>query len=201
MGKSAWDREYSRRGRLWGRAVSDMPILPAESRVLELGCGDGKTLSCMPDCWRKFALDVSIQALLLSQRICPDASLILADASALPFQDGGFDAVFAFHVTGHLLSDGREAIAGEVARVLAPGGRLLFREFVIRDMRAGHGEEVETGTFLNKNGIVTHFFQAGEAEELFVDLQPISVALRSWSMRIKGKEIARSELQAVFQKT
>lgn len=196
----AWDLEYAARGRLWGGAVSHMPTLLAGSRVLELGCGDGKTLAGMADSWRIVSLDVSPQALRLSRTVRPEARLLLADASRLPFRGGKLDAVFAFHVTGHLLAAGRSALAGEAARVLAPGGRLFFREFAGCDLRAGQGEEVESGTFLRKSGIVTHFFSEGEVRDLFDDLRPISVATRRWNMRIKGRDLLRCEVQAVFQK-
>ncbi len=42
-----WEDEYSRRGLLWGGATQDLPPVPAGSRVLEIGCGNGKTLSSM----------------------------------------------------------------------------------------------------------------------------------------------------------
>ena len=34
-------------GPLWGGAVHSLPALPDHARVLELGCGNGKTLSAM----------------------------------------------------------------------------------------------------------------------------------------------------------
>ena len=55
----AWDKDYASRGRLWGGAVMDLPHLPEGSAVLELGCGDGKTLSGMPGGWKIVALDIS----------------------------------------------------------------------------------------------------------------------------------------------
>ena len=87
----------------------DLPHLPEGSAVLELGCGDGKTLSGMPGGWKIVALDISRQALQLSRRLLPDVELVLADACRLPLQSASFDAVFAFHVTGHLLAEGRSS--------------------------------------------------------------------------------------------
>lgn len=101
--------------------MSASPALPEGSNVLELGCGDGKTLAGMPDGWLSYALDFSLPALRLSRSLSLAARLILADACRLPFLDSVFDAVFAFHVTGHLLLPGRRALAAEAARVLVPG--------------------------------------------------------------------------------
>ena len=42
-----WDEDYARRGILWSGAIRDLPDLPLRSRVLDLGCGNGKTLFAM----------------------------------------------------------------------------------------------------------------------------------------------------------
>jgi ubiquinone/menaquinone biosynthesis C-methylase UbiE len=197
----AWDKDYASRGRLWGGAVMDLPLLPEGSVVLELGCGNGKTLSAMPRDWKIVALDVSLQALQLARKIGRDVKLILADAGRLPLQGESFDAVFAFHVTGHLLAAERRTLASEAARVLLPGGRLFFRDFAAEDMRAGQGEEVETGTFRRGNGILTHYFTKNEVEVLFCLLQPLTIATHCWKMRVKGEEHLRAEVEAVFLKS
>ena len=196
----AWDRDYASRGRVWGGGVKDLPRLPACSRVLELGCGDGKTLAAMPCGWEKVALDVSPQALRLARRAGTDASFILADASSLPLANDRFDAVFAFHVAGHLLAKQRAALAREALRVLQPGGRLFFRDFASDDMRAGKGEMVEPGTYLRKNGIITHFFDEDEAKGLFSGLMPEAVTTHSWRLLVRGEEMQRAEVQAAFLK-
>jgi SAM-dependent methyltransferase len=48
---------------------------------------------------------------------------------ALPFADGAFDRVVSSLVFHHLTHDGRRATLAEIARVLAPGGRLLVLDF------------------------------------------------------------------------
>ena len=197
----AWDKDYASRGRLWGGAVMGLPPLPADSTILELGCGDGKTLSALPRSGKIVALDVSPEALHLARKVRRDADLILADAICLPLRDESFDAVFAFHVTGHLLAKGRSALAREAARVLAPGGRLFFRDFCEQDMRAGQGEEVEVGSFLRGGGILTHYFRESEVGELFCDLLPVSIGTHCWKLRVKGETHVRAEVEAIFLKS
>ncbi|MDM7912352.1 MAG: class I SAM-dependent methyltransferase [Methanotrichaceae archaeon] len=196
----AWDRDYRRRGRLWGGGTKNLPELPEGSKVLELGCGDGKTLAAMEGrFWDVTAIDISPEALRLSRSaLGAEVSLLLADARHLPFKGESFDAVFAFHVTGHVLRTGRELIAREVGRVLRPGGRLFFREFGAEDMRAGRGEEVEPGTFRRGGGVITHYFSEGEVVDLFSDMKPLSIQIRRWKMRIKGEDFWRSEVEAIF---
>jgi ubiquinone/menaquinone biosynthesis C-methylase UbiE len=197
----AWDKDYASRGRLWGGAVMDLPVLPEGSTVLELGCGDGKTLSAMPGNWKIVALDVSPQALRLARRVRADARLVLGDASRLPFQENSFDAIFAFHVTGHLLAADRRALACEAARALVSGGRLFFRDFCVQDMRAGQGEEVEPGTFRRGSGTLTHYFTEKEVEELFCGLRHVSIDTHRWKLRVKGEDHLRAEVEAVFLKS
>lgn len=197
----AWDKDYASRGRLWGGGVKNLPVLPEGSSVLELGCGDGKTLSALPGGGKIVALDVSLQALHLARRARADAHLILADASRLPLQRESFESVFAFHVTGHLRAADRRALAREAARVLVPGGRLFFRDFAAEDMRAGQGEEVETGTFRRGSGILTHYFSESEVGKLFCGLRPVSIGTHCWKMRVKGEDLMRAEVEAVFLKS
>ncbi len=196
----AWEEDYAHRGRLWGGAVVDLPPVPVGSLILELGSGDGKTLAALPGGCRVVALDISSKALCLARSIRVDAAFIQADASCLPLRDSSFNAVFAFHVTGHLLADGRRALAAEAARVLRPGGQLFFRDFSDRDMRAGGREVVEPGTFRRSSGILTHYFTEDEAKELFCSFRLASVGTHCWKMRVKGKDHLRAEVQASFLK-
>jgi SAM-dependent methyltransferase len=197
----AWDKDYASRGRLWGGGVKDLPALPDGSCVLELGCGDGKTLSALHGGGNIVALDVSREALHLARRARADAHFILADATRLPLREKSFDAVFAFHVAGHLLAADRQALAAEAARVLVPGGRLFFRDFCDQDMRAGQGEEVEPGTFRRGRGIITHYFIEDEAKGLFSSLRLDHIGTHCWNMRVKGEEHLRAEVEAVFLKS
>ena len=196
----AWNQDYAQRGRIWGGSVKDLPPLPDGSLVLELGCGDGKTLSIMPASWRITAVDISMQALLLARRARPDAGLLLADVCRLPLQSDGFDAVFAFHVAGHLFLDQRLALAKEAAQVLRPGGRLFFRDFSREDMRMGQGEEVEEATFRRGSGIITHYFSEGEVAAMFSGLEMDLIRTQRWSMRIRGEKLLRSEVEAALVK-
>ena len=197
----AWDREYARRGRVWGGSVRDLPALSDGSKVLELGCGDGKTLSMMPAFWRITAIDISLQALLLARQARPDGRLMLADGCRLPLQSESFDAIFAFHVAGHLLLDQRLALAKEAARVLQPGGRLFFRDFSREDMRMGQGEKVEEATFRRGSGIITHYFSEGEVAAMFSGLEMDLIRTQRWSLRIRGEMLLRSEVEAALVKS
>ncbi len=167
-----------------------------------MGCGNGKTLAALAGrTQRVIALDISPEALRLCRLSGSKVDLILGDVRRLPFKKESFDALFAFHVTGHLLLEGRKAAAGEAARVLKSEGRLFFREFGAEDIRAGKGAEVERGTFRRGQGIITHYFTEPEVEVLFSDLERIFMRTRRWKLRVKGCDLMRSEVEAVFLKT
>jgi ubiquinone/menaquinone biosynthesis C-methylase UbiE len=198
----AWDQEYRIRGPLWGGASRDLPELPEGSRVLELGCGSGKTLSALRGRpWRISALDASLEAVRLCRSITEqEADLLAADACRLPFKGESFHAVLALHVLGHVYRGEREAMASEAARVLRKGGRLIFRGFGMEDMRAGKGELVEDETFRRGRGIITHYFTEEEVAGLFSMLSPEAFRTRRWRMRVRGELLLRSEVEAVFSK-
>jgi len=178
-----------------------MPDLPPDARVLELGCGSGKTLGSMPPSWRTVALDISLAALNLSRPAAGGrTSLVRADARSLPFKDESFDAVFAFHVIGHLLRPERLAAAQEVTRILARSGVLFWREFGRSDFRAGKGVNIEPWTFRNAQGTITHYFTEAEAAGLFSDLAAVSLGTKSWVMRVRGRDLPRFEVHGTFFK-
>ncbi len=201
-GQEAWEEDYTRRGMLWGGFTPDLPDLPEESRVLELGCGNGKAITAMIHRdWRVTAIDFSSRAASLCRQVFPDlhhSPVMVADARWCPFRDAVFDAVFASHVTGHMPALDRQLMASEAVRVLRVGGKIFFREFSIRDFRFGRGHTTEEGTFQRGTGIITHYFSEDEVIDLFSPLIPSSIATREWSMRVRGCDLVRSEIIAVF---
>ncbi len=68
--------------------------------------------------------DVSPGMLAEARRRHPGLTFVEADAVALPFEDGAFDACVGGFVLNHLPAP--EAAVAELARVLAPGGALAL---------------------------------------------------------------------------
>lgn len=202
--RNPWDEDYRRRGRLWGGCASSLPRLPCSFRILELGCGDGKTAASLIQAGCSLtAIDLSPRAASLCRNICTDpdrVSILIADSRQTPFCNESFDVVIASHITGHLSIDGRRHLASEVLRLLIPGGSLYFRDFSTRDFRYGRGEETETGTFTRKNGITTHYFTNEEVMTLFSGLELLSLVQHRWEMRVRGMNLPRAEIVAEFKK-
>jgi SAM-dependent methyltransferase len=104
-------------------------------RVLDLGCGAGRhAFECLRRGAHVVALDadevelkgvVSVMAAMSEAGEVPDAAAGVAvrgTALELPFPDGTFERVIAAEVLEHIPDD--EVAMAELARVLAPGGRL-----------------------------------------------------------------------------
>lgn len=203
-GADVWERSYTNQGRLWGGIPFPVESLPEGSRVIELGCGSGKLLSLLAqnayDC---IALDFSRKACQLAHASVnnPAVCILTADVRMLPFRTGCIDAVVAHHVTGHLIAANRAALFSEAARVLRGDGRFIFCDFSKEDFRAGQGIEVEEGTYLRGNGIITHYFTEEEIRSLPKSFHARNIETIRRSMVVRGRSYARAELVASFTRT
>ena len=118
----------------WHRWVFDRILdlrVDDDGRVLELGCGTAalwsKNLDRIPPGWRITLTDISPGVLDDAARnvhaIDRRFRFEIADAVRLDFDDEGFDLVVANHMLYHV--DPRGRALHQIARVLAPGGRLV----------------------------------------------------------------------------
>lgn len=196
----AWERNYHKRGALWQGAATGIPSFPPGTRVLEAGCGNGKTLATLSQngC-HVTGCDIAASAIRLARHAVPRARFVQADIRRLPFPDHTFDAVIAVHVTGALREADRSQAAAEYARILTPGSTLFFREFSVGDFRCGKGKPVEEQSFLRGDGVMTHYFTENEVQTLFSDEQWVgTVAAERWEMQVRGTRYPREVLSGVF---
>ena len=115
---SEWTR---RAGELLVSLVGQGP-----GRCLDLGCGTGVFVPLLVEGgWTVVGVDLSADQLRVArERVGAIAEdLVQADAAALPFEDGSFDAVVAVLV--HTDMDAYDAALRGAARVLRPGGRFV----------------------------------------------------------------------------
>lgn len=99
-------------------------------RLLEIGYGSGLLMPTLAGvCDELYGVDLMPEPAGLRQRLAQlgvaPAALVQADARALPFAGGFFDAVVAFSIFEHLKPDELRTALGDAARVLATGGRLV----------------------------------------------------------------------------
>jgi SAM-dependent methyltransferase len=94
---------------------------------LDLGCGTGIAIPrLLARGWRVVGVDLSGDQLRVARQRAraPGVVLVAADATALPFADGSFNAVVS--LLTHTDFDHPEAAFAEAARVLRSGGRLSY---------------------------------------------------------------------------
>jgi ubiquinone/menaquinone biosynthesis C-methylase UbiE len=132
--REAWDAqpaEWARFVRTPGHDLTNeafnLPRLldllpPPGRRTLDLGCGEGRVgRALIPLGHRVVGVDASPGMVALAAE---SQEALVADASALPFEDGAFDLVVAFMSLMDM--DEPDAAIAEAARVLEPGGHLCF---------------------------------------------------------------------------
>lgn len=115
--------------RRWKAKLVGLANLQPADRVLDLACGTGDLLfAAAARVQTAVGLDITYPMLqLAATRNASGAPLVTGDMLALPFGDERFDVV----TTGYGLRnvpDLPQAVR-EIARVLAPGGRLLSLDF------------------------------------------------------------------------
>jgi ubiquinone/menaquinone biosynthesis C-methylase UbiE len=130
---AAYDRAFTATEEAGLRRMRRELLAEAKGRVLELGAGTGANIELYPD---------SVEGLVLAE---PDphmmkrlraklaesnraAEVVEAPAERLPLEDGSFDTAVVTLVLCTVPNP--EAALAEIARVLKPGGRLLFIEHV-----------------------------------------------------------------------
>jgi 2-polyprenyl-6-hydroxyphenyl methylase/3-demethylubiquinone-9 3-methyltransferase len=103
---------------------------PQALRVLDVGCGGGFLSNRLArEGHAVTGIDRSAESLRVARRYDATGRVTYhaADALALPFGDGAFDAVTAMDFLEHVEAPGR--VVAEAARVLAPGGLFFFHTF------------------------------------------------------------------------
>ena len=100
----------------------------SRGRTLEIGCGTGRNLPLLAKRLPVVAVEPDLRLLARARRRASGAALVAARAEALPLRNGSFDTVVSSLVFCSV-SDPDRGLA-EVARVLAPSGRLRMIEHV-----------------------------------------------------------------------
>jgi ubiquinone/menaquinone biosynthesis C-methylase UbiE len=110
-------REIERHARRILRYLKPQPT----DRLLEIGCGRGFLTRRMRErCPSTTGVDLAPQS--IAHAVTP--GLLVMDATALQFEDAGFDKVYSFHAIEHIPR--ADLALQEIRRVLVPGGRVLL---------------------------------------------------------------------------
>jgi len=121
-----------------------------QARLLDIGCGTGRFLREVKSNYPRLdvsALDLSPFYLAEARRnLAPwsRVEFIAAAAEDIPSADASFDVISATYLFHELPATPRRRIAGEIARLLKPGGLLIFLDSL------QHGDEPDYDALLDR---------------------------------------------------
>jgi malonyl-CoA O-methyltransferase len=160
------------RTELLGR-LDELKIAPLA--ILDLGAGTGHSARALKRRFPKsltVALDIApgmLERARTQSRWLRRFERVRADAYALPFRDASFDLVFSSLMLQWC--DDLDAVFAELARVLAPGGLLLFSTFgpgTLAELReawaASDGQPNHVNHFFDPHALGSALMHAGLAE-------------------------------------
>jgi SAM-dependent methyltransferase len=115
------------------RVVVDRAAVVEGERVVDVGCGTGNAaLLAAAHGARVTGVDPAQRLLEVAREQAAarelDATFVLAEAAALPLEDGAVDVVLS--VFGVIFASDPPAAAAEITRVTAPAGRIVLSAWV-----------------------------------------------------------------------
>jgi SAM-dependent methyltransferase len=150
--------------------------------VCDLGCGPGQVARYLRERGlRAFAADLSPEQLRQARRLSPDAALVQLDMLRLPLAAGALAGAVAFYSVIHFSLDQAERAFRELARALAPGGRLLLA-FHVADADAPPGTPT--------HGRHVDEFLGRPVQADFVLFRPADVAARLEAAGLDVEQVA-----------
>lgn len=124
--------------------------IPEAGRILEVGCGFGRVLEWVPEGAGYFGIDISRHYVEEARARNPRKNWICGDATALPFLNESFDAVFCIQNTLGNMEGIEERVTAEMRRVCRKGGTQIlsvYSEDSFETRRIWYDRLVDIGIF------------------------------------------------------
>jgi SAM-dependent methyltransferase len=117
------------RFRIWPLVKQFLDALPSNSKVLDIGCGNGKNMKYGAQRLQMVGLEhsASLTEICLSETL----QVIQGDARNLPFEDNTFDAIIMIAVIHHIHPDEHYKVLEEIQHVLKPDGTCLITNWAV----------------------------------------------------------------------
>lgn len=185
------------RAYIWLGVKQFIHNLPKYSRLLEVGCGNGKNLLIRNDLLQ-YGVDISHNMAVISDK--KGVNISVASGIKLPFKDNSFDNSLSVAVIHHLASNqDRIQALQEQIRVTTPGGKIFLQVWSIHASENSKNKDKfvalnEEGDYLVKwqeiNGEVyqryyhlftqNDFLQLLASQKQFIEESAISYERDNW---------------------
>ncbi len=189
-----WNSFYKTQNRPW-RGVANLPELniSEKSKVLELGCGNGKTSEYLMQLgYSVTATDFSEEAVsACEKRFGNKMEYAVCRSDDLPFDNETFDCVVLVHILEHLDDSENGKTADEIFRVLRPGGKVFIKSFSNKDMRASENMAVKG------NGIRYRYYAVGEIPQIYKQFKMVYEKVSEEQTRFGT---TRSRIECMFER-
>lgn len=133
-----WDAFY-KTNQIWHRETLSVPKVCTGKRILELGCGNGKTLKALlaQEPRAVVAVDFSAEALKQAKKHIKDTRIIFlsADVCSLSKNLGTFDVIVCYYLLNNLTFEEQRTLFKSLTSFLNATGILLIEEYVQGDHR------------------------------------------------------------------
>lgn len=163
------------------RLVRSGDISPAETRVLDFGCGHGRHAMFFAKTGfkRVHGVDISEEAVAVANGWAEHEGVSIDyaayDGRELPYDDGYFDLVTCFGTFHHLPVSEQGRVAKELSRVIAKGGFFLWSEHSARTTGWAPGKRIASHSIViddptnPEHGLEQHYFVLADCQALFPD--------------------------------
>jgi len=167
MDRREYERSFAFEGEHWwfrAKRALVLSMIMRHGRIarrgLDVGCGTGGMLQALAGHGRWVGTDAEPLALAFARKRGL-ARLVTADALALPFESGAFDACLCLDVLYHRAVGSDAAALAECHRVLAGGGLLVVTDSAFAWLRSAHDEAVHGRRRYTRGELVARVRAAG----------------------------------------
>lgn len=162
-------------------ALADALSGAAIGRLVDVGTGTGRMLALFAGgASHACGIDRSPEMLRLARAKLDGAAIELrqGDIGALPLEDGCADTVILHQVLHYLPAP--ETAIGELARILAPGGRLFIVDFASHDLEALRDRDAHARLGFSDEQMRGWFSAAGLDYALIKSLSGHTLTVKIW---------------------
>jgi tRNA (uracil-5-)-methyltransferase TRM9 len=119
------------RFRIWPLVKQFLDGLPSNSKVLDIGCGNGKNMKYGAQSKDLKMFGVEHSQALTDICLKQNLNVVQGDALSIPFNDNSFDAIIMIAVIHHIDPNEHYKVLNEINRLLRPGGTCLISNWAV----------------------------------------------------------------------